>query len=171
MKTARTLAAAALGAGLVLMAMPRLAGAQTTHLKCHRVRDALPPLHTTVDLPALQTQFSDTGCKVGKARELCVPVVKQNVQPTPPRTDIQGNNLVDNYICYTLRCPKKPPDTQVTDQFGTRTETKYVSKMLCVPARPGNGVTTTTTTTTLLPPTTVPAATIPATTLPATTIP
>ena len=41
-------------------------------------------------------------------------------------------------ICYDVKCPKVIIDDQeVTDQFGTRTLTKFKAKMVCTPAVKG----------------------------------
>jgi len=57
-------------------------------------------------------------------------------------------------LCYKIRCPApSPPDTLVTDQFGTRTVTRLRARLSCTPAvkggPPGPTMTTTTTTTAL----------------------
>src|SRR5207249_638578 len=77
--------------------------------------------------------------------------------PTPPRPDVTGQDLSDDYVCYRLRCAVQPPDKQVTDQFGTRMEKRYRTDTLCVPARKAGATTTTSTLITLPTTTTVPA--------------
>lgn len=128
------------------------------HLKCHKVKDPLKLPFTTADLLTdLQPEFEASGCRILKPRFFCAPVAKQNVQPVPPRPDIVGQGLTTDFICYKTQCPIQPGDHVVTDQFGTRTETKYKTDLLCVPAVKGNGATTTTvTTTTVATTTTIP---------------
>ncbi len=134
---------------VVLLAVAGPAPAQNLdHLKCHKVKDPLRLPPTTADLPAeLQPEFGSPGCVVIKPKLFCVPTSKMNVQPAPPRPDITGQGLVTDYICYSIKCPLEPGDRVVTDQFGTRTETKYRSSLLCVPAVKGAATTSTTTTT------------------------
>lgn len=107
------------------------------HLKCHKVKDPTQLAHTA-DLDALQPEFSDSGCKLkGKARLFCVPVVKKNVQPAPPRPDVVGQPLQVDFTCYRIKCPILPPDRDVVDQFGYRPQTKYKTDLLCVPTLKG----------------------------------
>src|SRR2546426_4361053 len=124
MKMACGLVASAFGIGFLLTALSRPAEAQLSHLKCHKVSDPLT-LNAKVDLDALQSEFSATGCQLRNPRLFCVPVAKNNVQPPPPRPDVTGQDLSDDYVCYRLRCAVRPPDKQVTDQFGTRMEKRY----------------------------------------------
>src|ERR1051325_2682056 len=131
---------------LVLTAAASGVQAQTLdHLKCHKMKDP-QRLRATVDFDAMEAQFSATGCTVGKPKLFCVPGTKSNVQP--PETvkfDINGQELQNDFICYNMRCPDNaPPDTGVTDQFGSRIQMKYKTSLLCVPA---NKATTTTTST------------------------
>src|SRR5213593_3936275 len=108
------------------------------HLKCHKVKDPMKLNGTTADLLTdLQPDFSASGCVLIKPKLFCVPVSKVNVQPPPPRPDVTGQGLATDYICYSIKCPLQPGDRVVTDQFGTRTETKYRSSLLCVPAVKG----------------------------------
>ena len=126
-------------AALVMVSAP--ARAQGTppfdHLKCHTVKDKTHFVGS-VDLDALQPDFSDTGCKlVGQAKYFCVPVTKKNVQPPPPRPDVVGQTLQVDFTCYKLKCPIKPPDHDVVDQFGYRHQSKYKTDLLCVPTLKG----------------------------------
>jgi hypothetical protein len=124
-------------------------GQALDHLKCHKVKDPLHLPRTTADLPTdLQPEFAASGCQILKPKFFCVPVAKQNVVPAPPRPDIVGQDLSNDFICYKIKCPTQPGDHQVTDQFGTRTQTKFKTSMLCVPAVKGAAPTTTSTTTT-----------------------
>jgi hypothetical protein len=124
------------------------AQAYLDHLKCHKVKDPLKLPRTTADLMTdLQPEFEASGCRILKPKFFCAPVAKENVVPAPPRPDIVGQGLVTDFICYKTQCPVQPGDHVVTDQFGTRTQTKYKTDMLCVPAVKGDASTTTTTTT------------------------
>ncbi len=117
------------------------------HLKCERVLDPLK-LKAKADLLALQDEFSARGCVIEKPELFCVPVAKLNVRPRPPRPDITGQPLKQDYICYRARCPDKRKRRVVSDQFGTRKEVMFQTSLLCVPAVKGEVPTTTTTTTT-----------------------
>jgi hypothetical protein len=148
MKTARQVRSAALFVALTF-ATSGAAHAQAflDHLKCHKVKDPLKLPRTTADLMTdLQPDFAASGCRILKAKYFCAPVAKQNVVPAPPRPDIVGQGLTQDFICYKTQCPVQPPDHEVTDQFGNRTQTKYKTDLLCVPAVKGNPTTTTTTT-------------------------
>jgi hypothetical protein len=104
------------------------------HLKCHRVSDPLR-FAGVVDLEALQPQFSDSGCKLGRAKSFCVPVAKTLVEPPLAPPDIAGQALSDDYVCYKLKCPSRPADEDVTDMSGTRRLRHMRTSRLCVPAR------------------------------------
>jgi len=95
-------------------------------------------------------QFNvEPGCKIGKAKFFCVPATKTfvsaNDKATKPPTPIGAplpvyapDSTVDR-ICYKAKCPEPvvPPDSNVTDQFGNRTLTKFKTKMICTPAVKG----------------------------------
>jgi hypothetical protein len=147
MKRARLLAAALLGALACVTSGGAHAQGFLDHLKCHKVKDPLKLPRTTADLLTdLQPDFAASGCRILKAKYFCAPVAKENVVPAPPRPDIVGQGLTQDFICYKTQCPVQPPDHEVTDQFGNRTQTKYKTDLLCVPAVKGNPTTTTTTT-------------------------
>ncbi|HJQ83672.1 MAG TPA: hypothetical protein VKA21_06335 [Candidatus Binatia bacterium] len=135
--------------GVMFVLGPGIARAQLLdHLKCHKVKDPTKLPGTTADLnAALQPEFSSPDCRILKAKYFCVPAAKENVQPAPPRPDITGQGLLTDYVCYTVKCPLQPGDRVVTDQFGTRTQTKYKTSLLCVPAVKGTAPQSTTTTT------------------------
>lgn len=120
---------------LALGAVPAIAQGVFDHLKCHSVKDPVQ-LNHDVDLDALQHEFSDTDCELtGRAKYFCVPVSKDNVRPAPPLPDVVGQTLQSDYTCYTLKCKNKPPDRDVTDQFGgPRLQSKYKTELLCVPS-------------------------------------
>src|ERR1051326_7810919 len=90
------------------------------HLKCHKMKDP-QRLKATVDFDAMQAQFSAQGCLVGKPKFFCVPGTKGNVQPPEAVVfNVDGQELQNDFICYSAKCPDTPPDTGVTDQFGSR---------------------------------------------------
>jgi len=136
------------------------------HLKCHKMKD---PLHlkATVDLAALQSQFSASGCTLGKAKMFCVPVTKSNVQPPDAAPlDINGDQLQTDFICYSAKCTETlPASNDASDQFGGRTQTTFRTKLVCAPAIMGTVTTTTSapgaTTTTTQPGTSCGAAAFP----------
>jgi hypothetical protein len=146
-----------LGAG-ALLAMPctsaRAQEATSDHLQCFKVKDPVN-LKATVDLSS--PQFGPyAGCTVSKAQFFCVPAAKvvreakdkKTGQPITPLS-IAGTDAGDR-VCYKLKCPDDPPpDTEISDQFGTRTVAKFKTVMLCTPAIKGQPTTTTTTTTTM----------------------
>lgn len=114
------------------------------HLKCHKMKDPLK-LKATADFTALDSQFSASGCTISKAKLFCVPATKSNVQPPEAAPlDIDGQQLQNAFICYSAKCPGTPPDTGVADQFGSRTEIRYSTSLVCAPAIEGTVTTTTT---------------------------
>jgi len=105
------------------------------HIKCYKIKDSLKLKGVVVDLDSPQFGL-EPGCAVRKARKFCVPV-KKTVTATPvPLLPIAGQNLVDDYICYLIKCKTTaPPETRVEDQFGNRTVSKFKAFELCTPAR------------------------------------
>jgi len=125
----------------VLAASP--AAAQTDHLKCYKIKDP-NKLSGLVDLAGPQFGL-EAGCKIGKAAHFCVPVTKSvtsleiNKVPTLP-LPVYGPPTSEDRICYKVKCPKPLvalPDQVVTDQFHTRTFSKFNAAMLCTPAVKG----------------------------------
>jgi hypothetical protein len=109
------------------------------HLKCYKVKDALN-LAAVVDLNSPQFGL-EAGCKVSKAKFFCVPATKTVVSAEDKKTHVPitplpvGGPDPGDRVCYKVKCPEPfPPDTQVTDQFGTRTVTKFKTSLLCTPA-------------------------------------
>jgi hypothetical protein len=140
----------------VLLALPATARAQVAdHLECYKIKDPVR-LAAVVDLDAPQFGL-EAGCQVKRARMFCVPAEntvisakdKATGNPITPLS-VSGPNPGDR-ICYKVKCPLPfPPDTQVTDQFGTRTVTGLKPFLLCAPAVEG-GVPPTPTPTPILP--------------------
>ena len=126
------------------------------HLKCMKMTDTLR-LKATADFAALDSQFSGTGCLITKAKLFCVPATKSNVQPpTAAPLDINGQQLENAFICYKAKCPVTAADTGVSDQFGSRTLSRFATSYICAPAIEGTVTTSTTqpgatTTTTTMP--------------------
>jgi hypothetical protein len=112
------------------------------HLKCYKIKDPVK-LAAIVDLDSPQFGL-EAGCQVKPAKMFCVPATKTVVSALDKATDlpitplpISGPDPGDR-ICYKVKCPEPfPPDTEVTDQFGTRTLVKFKTQMLCTPAVKG----------------------------------
>jgi hypothetical protein len=133
---------------VLLLTLAAPGGAQVSdHLKCYKVKDALA-LKGTVDLDTPQFGL-DPGCKISRAKLFCVPATKTNIAVTNKKTEQPITPLPigggasgarpDDRICYKVKCPEPfPPDTQATDQFGTRTFTKFKTQLLCTPAFKGS---------------------------------
>src|ERR1700720_1597383 len=95
------------------------------HLKCMKMTDTLR-LRATADFATLDPQFSGQGCLITKAKYLCVPATKSNVQPPEAAPlDINGQQLQNSFICYKAKCPVTAADTAVSDQFGSRTLSRF----------------------------------------------
>jgi hypothetical protein len=114
------------------------------HLKCYKVKetsDTKVNLKGIVDLNSPQFGL-EPGCKIKRATKFCVPVTKTvdltqttiNKQPVT-LMPVTGQALVDDYICYKIKCEKVDLTANVKDQFATRTFVKFNAKELCVPAR------------------------------------
>ncbi len=137
------------------------------HLKCYKIKDVKvlgddgKPIEGLVDLTALQDPpFSfEPGCKLKvKAKEFCIPVAKIAKEFNGPATGVEGHDILDDFICYKLKCPKPddggvlPPESLlVIDQFARREVRKFKTAKLCAPAvkivEPTTTSTSTTTTT------------------------
>src|SRR5262245_41292642 len=114
------------------------------HLKCQKMTDTLR-LKATADFAALDPNFSAQGCIITKGKYLCVPATKSNVQPPEAAPlDINGQQLQNSFICYRAKCPGAPAPTDVSDQFGSRTLSRFVTSFICAPAVEGSVTTTTT---------------------------
>lgn len=121
----------------ILGAVPAGAGGRADHLMCYRMTDKLA-VTAAVDMIAdLQPQFSQRGCTLVKPIEFCVPASKQNVQPPPAATELSGQPLRQDYVCYLAKCNKRaaaPASQLVADQFGVRPEVNFKAAKICVPA-------------------------------------
>jgi Protein of unknown function (DUF1566) len=144
------------GAAVLCSAVARPASAQIAdNLKCYQMKDVLN-LSGTADLNTPHFGV-DPGCKISKAKFFCVPgtltnanvVDKTTKQPITPLT-ISGSDPGAR-VCYKVKCPTPItaiPDQVVTDEFGTRTVTKFKSSLVCAPAVEGTPVPTPSPTTT-----------------------
>jgi len=121
--------------------------AATDHLECYKIKDPLA-LAAVVDLDSPLLGLAP-GCKVSKAKMLCVAAAKTVVSAVNKQT---GAAIVpvplaavpssNDRICYKVKCPVPVapiPDQDVTDQFGGRVVGKLKATMLCTPATAGGG--------------------------------
>ena len=117
------------------------------HLKCYKIKDTLALLGTA-DLNSPQFGF-DPACRIKKAVLFCVPVTtssldaidKTTKEPIVPLRIRGGESGArpDDQLCYKIRCPEPATiaDQSATDQFGSRTLSKFKTSLLCVPAFKG----------------------------------
>lgn len=141
----RTVRFVLLGALVMAWCVAAPARAQVPdHLKCYKMKDPLK-LAASVDLDSPQFGVA-SGCTLSKAQLFCVPSTKTNVAVIDKSTGLpiglpfSGAPRPGDQICYKLKCPKPVtpiPDQVVTDQFGSRTLTKFKASLLCVPAVKG----------------------------------
>jgi hypothetical protein len=116
------------------------------HLRCYKVRDSAPRASYSADVSGLVP--AETGCTIKvPGLLLCIDVTKANVRPTPP---VGGSALAaGQFLCYKVKCPRAAlPAIDWNDQFGARSVTPLMSRLICAPALP---VATTSTTTTSIP--------------------
>jgi hypothetical protein len=120
------------------------------HLQCFKVKDTVN-FAATVDLrPADEPPFAvDADCRVKvRSRQLCIPVEKDLVEATGPQLGVGGQELLNAFLCYSVKCRDTdvPAAVQMSDQFGSRTLTGLRTTTVCAPAVYGVPATTTTTT-------------------------
>jgi hypothetical protein len=131
---ALTVAAIALAIGAVA---PMPAAAQFDHLECYKIKDS-HKFEATADLvPALTPPFPvAAGCEIQvKGRQYCVAVDKQLTSSTAPSVEFPTTDVASDFLCYKVKCPKADiSDTEVTDQFGTRTISRFKTIQICAPA-------------------------------------
>ncbi|MBI5506171.1 MAG: hypothetical protein HY899_15355 [Deltaproteobacteria bacterium] len=130
---------------VVLVAVASTAAAATAdHLKCYKIKDPVA-IAAVVDLNSVQFGL-ESGCKVSKAVQFCVPVTKSVTSllvdhlSTTPLPIYGGPPLNEDRICYKLRCPTPAvpiADQVVTDQFDSRTISRFKAAMVCTPAVKG----------------------------------
>jgi hypothetical protein len=92
-------------------------------------------------LDTASTIYTPPGCKVSKAKYLCVPATasissavdrasRKSLTPIP----VFGS-AVGPEICYRVKCPKPfPADVAVSDALGARTLTELEPDVVCTPA-------------------------------------
>jgi hypothetical protein len=124
-----------LAAACLALAGAARAGSITDHLKCYKVKDSHTKESRGASLATSTMGFeNEAGCTVKlPAKLLCNHVQKNHVQPPPPNMAF-GQNLVDSYLCYALKCPKRTFDHMVMDQLASRTVTLKGTRYLCSPA-------------------------------------
>lgn len=126
---------------------------QLDHLQCFKVGDSVR-FDAVVDLRGIGPKGFFKDCTVvGKAVELCTPVQKTVVSSSAALHAVSGTPLVEDRICYKIKCKKKVKEvTTLNDQFGQRGGKVGLPIQLCTPV--GVPTTTSTTTTTTTTPTT-----------------
>ena len=113
------------------------------HLRCYKIKDT-QKLKGTIDINTAQFGLAP-GCRISKASLLCVPADKFNEsvihrETGDPVTPLPLSTLPapGDQLCYKVKCKDTPPpDTEVTDQFGTRLVTRFKERFLCTPAVKG----------------------------------
>ena len=118
--------------------VPALPGPANDHYECYKVKDVRPKASYTMDLIAGVAGFTnELGCSIRLgAKEACIEVVKQNVNPTPPGGGPgPGPGADAKFLSYKLKCPTPfLPADGITDQFGAGTFTPAKPSLLLVPA-------------------------------------
>jgi hypothetical protein len=137
--------AATVAGAAVLFAAAAVHAQPYNHEQCYKIKDPVK-LEAFADMDVPQYAI-ETGCKIGKAQYFCGPAEKTVTSaidkatgiPIAPLPIYGGPDSTFDRVCYKMKCPEpvSPPDTIVTDQFGTRTLTKYKTKMICTPAVKG----------------------------------
>jgi hypothetical protein len=114
------------------------------HLACYKVKDTFR-LKGVVNLETPEFGVAP-GCRVSAAKLFCVAATKRVVTVANGSTPITplpftGTPEPDDRICYKMKCPDAAIAGQtVTDQFGTRTLSRFTASMLCTPAVRGAAV-------------------------------
>ncbi len=148
MRSTSTVAGCLLAASLLLLTGSRpVRGQVFESLKCHKVVSAGggAPLMGTLDVTALEPDFSAQGCRIiGRATELCAAVHVSGDQPPPTGPSFTSAALDHDYNCYRIVCNGVPSGHEVADGFGTAQEGfsrahgggpgSAHSTTLCVPA-------------------------------------
>src|SRR5262245_22455281 len=83
------------------------ASAQTQdHLKCYRTEDASDAVATANIESA--TFGVDEGCTIeAKVRELCVPAAADVIEGDSSQSDVQGDDVGVERLCYKVKCPRR----------------------------------------------------------------
>jgi len=122
-------------------------------LECHKVSAHESVQRQTVDVAALQSEFSAHQCTVLGTTQLVCIAAKTDPSPAGPAA---GAALTTAYSCYKLRCRSTaaPVSHLVSDGLVSSVlTTNYRVELVCLPAvaTPVSATTTSTTTTTLPP--------------------
>jgi hypothetical protein len=119
---------------------PSSAAAQFDHLECFKIKDP-HKFEATADLVPGQTPPFPvaSGCDIKvSGRKYCVPVDKQLSSSTAPGVEFPTTDVASDFVCYKMKCPRvEIPDTEITDQFGTRTVARFKTTEICAPAVTG----------------------------------
>jgi hypothetical protein len=112
------------------------------HLKCYKGKDDRSKARYTLDVvPAPGSSFPlQPGCalQVG-AKQICVEVTEQNVDPPPPGGGpVIGPNAGSVLLSYKVKCPKQSgPQVTEADQLGSGSFAGSTVSRFLVPALPG----------------------------------
>ena len=120
----------------VFVSVPLSASAQD-HLECYRIKDPHKFVATADLTPAETPPFPvATGCDIRvTGRKYCVPVTKALTSSTAPEVEFPTTAVTSNFVCYKVKCPKVTiSDTEISDQFGTRTVSRFKTSEICAPA-------------------------------------
>lgn len=109
-------------------------------LQCFRIKDP-QRLKGVVDIDTSAFGLA-AGCKIGKAKQYCVPASSSVQSATASGVPISlldiGGPPVGAKICYKVRCPKTDKtQEEVSDLFGNRNVQKIKAQTLCVSAVAG----------------------------------
>jgi hypothetical protein len=111
--------------------------AAITHTKCYAIKDPAAKAVYTLNSTAAP-EAAQNGCRLQvPAKMLCLATTKTNVSPVPPGGGPTTNVTTAKSLCYKVKCPKTAlTPVPVVDQFGSRTVTPKVARLLCAPASP-----------------------------------
>lgn len=117
------------------------AGVEPTrdHLQCYKVTDPsrfYAILAMNIGFEAETVGLADTsGCKAKiRSAEICVPAAKTVTETDATILPVAGQNLVNGFLCYKMKCPAADPVTfPASDQFGSRSVTVGKVTTVCAP--------------------------------------
>jgi len=129
-------------ASMLVMASQAPAGVEPTrdHLQCYKVKDPSAYYGVLAMDIGFETEtfgLADTFNCVAKLRsvELCAPAAKTVLSTDATILPVSGQDLVNGFLCYKLKCSKVDPVTaSVSDQFGSRSVTVSTVTKVCTPA-------------------------------------
>lgn len=116
-------------------------GAASDNLLCFRATDPLMA-KVKADFTTIIPEFSQTGCTIGRAVNLCMAAEKQNVSPPAVRPDIMGEPA-GLFIEYNVSCPRTSTSLLtltewLVDPFGQHKQQRYLAQTVLVPAVMGD---------------------------------